>query len=247
MDEPPGTYVAVAFNTAGRNKRVYSLTASRNFTPDAGRTDYYNVFPAVEWRPVSNFSVQVGPNLQRAIENAQYVPLDEAAAAAPGRVPADFGGLRYVFARMDQTTISADIRLNVSFSTNLTLQTYIQPLISVARYGDFKELARAGSYEFIHYGDGAVMSPDNVVTVTPAGGGDPFTFRNPDFNFKSLRGNAVLRWEYRPGSVLYVVWTQQRTDREPLGELQFGRSARRLVDAQADNIFLVKATYYLNL
>jgi len=201
----------------------------------------------VEWKPVSNFSIQVGPNLQRAVENAQYVPLDEASAAAPGRVPADFGGRRYVFARMDQTTVSADIRLNVAFSTNLTLQTYIQPYISAARYSDFKELARAGSYEFTHYGDGAVTSPDNVITVTPAGGGDPFAFRNPDFNFKSLRGNAVLRWEYRPGSVLYLVWTQQRTDSEALGELRFGRSARRLVDAQADNIFLVKATYYLNL
>ena len=82
--------------------------------------------------------------------------------------------------------------------------------------------------------------------VTPAGG-TPFALSNPDFNFKSLRGNAVLRWEYRPGSVLYLVWTQQRTDSEALGELQFGRSARRLVDAQADDIFLVKATYYLNL
>ena len=247
MEEPPGTYATVTFNTAVRNRLVYSLYAGRTYTPAAGRTDYYDVFPAVEWKPVSNFSIQVGPNLQRAVENAQYVPLDEASAAAPGRVPADFGGRRYVFARMDQTTVSADIRLNVAFSTNLTLQTYIQPYISAARYSDFKELARAGSYEFTHYGDGAVTSPDNVITVTPAGGGDPFAFRNPDFNFKSLRGNAVLRWEYRPGSVLYLVWTQQRTDSEALGELRFGRSARRLVDAQADNIFLVKATYYLNL
>jgi len=57
----------------------------------------------------------------------------------------------------------------------------------------------------------------------------------------------VLRWEYRPGSVLYLVWTQQRTDNEALGGLQFRRSARRLVEAQANDIFLVKATYYLNL
>ena len=244
MDEPPGTYATVTFNTAGRNKLVYSLYADRNYTPAAGRTDYFDVFPAVEWKPVSNFSIQVGPNLQRAIENAQYVRR----VAAPGEVPADFGGLRYVFARMDQTTISADIRLNVSFSTNLTLQTYIQPYLCAARYSDFKELARAGSYEFIHYGDRVVTSPDDIMTVTPAGGGDPFQFRNPDFNFKSLRGNAVLRWEYRPGSVLYLVWTQQRSDDEVgLGDLRFGPSTRRLFDAQADDIFLVKATYYLNL
>jgi hypothetical protein len=239
MEEPPGTYASVTFNTAGRNKLVYSLYADRNYTPDAERTDFYNIFPAVEWKPVSNFSIQVGPNFQRAIENAQYVRR----VPAPGEVPADFGGYRYVFARMDQTTVSADIRLNVSFSTNLTLQTYIQPLISAGRFTDFKELARAGSYDFIHYG--ANYDPASG-TVTPAGG-TPFALADPDFNFKSLRGNAVLRWEYRPGSVLYLVWTQQRTDTEALGELQFGRSARRLVDAQADDIFLVKATYYLNL
>ena len=239
MEEPSGTYASVTFNTAGRNKLVYTLYADRTYTPGADRTDYTSVFPAVEWKPVSNFSIQVGPNFQRAIEGAQYVRR----VSAPGQVPADFGGYRYVFARMDQTTVSADIRLNVSFSTNLTLQTYIQPLISAGRFTDFKELARAGSYDFIHYG--ANYDPATG-TVTPAGGA-PFSISSPDFNFKSLRGNAVLRWEYRPGSVLYFVWTQQRTDTEALGELQFGRSARRLVEAQADDIFLVKATYYLNL
>ena len=239
MEEPPGTYSSVTFNTAGRNRLVYSLYADRNYTPTAGHTDYYDVFPAVEWKPVSNFSIQVGPNLQRAVENAQYVRK----VAAPGEVPADFGGLRYVFARMDQTTVSADIRINVSFSTNLTLQTYIQPLVSAARYSDFKELARAGSYEFIHYG--ASYDPATG-TVTP-GGGTPFALGDPSFNYKSLRGNAVLRWEYRPGSVLYFVWTQQRADEESTGELRIGPSSRRLFDAQANDIFLVKATYYLHL
>jgi hypothetical protein len=239
MAEPPGTYWAVNFNTAGRKRLVYTLSANRTYTPAAGHTDYYSVFPAVEWKPVSNFSIQVGPNVQRAVENAQYVRR----VAAPGEVPAGFGNLRYVFARMDQTTVAADIRLNVSFSTNLTLQTYIQPLISAARYTDFKELARAGSYEFIHYG----ASYDPVTgRVTPAGG-TQFALADPSFNYKSLRGNAVLRWEYRPGSVLYFVWTQQRTDEENVGDLRFGPSTRRLFDAQAEDIFLVKATYYLHL
>ena len=224
MEEPWGTYATVSFNTAGRNKLVYSLYADRNYTPGAGHTDFYNVFPAVEWKPVSNFSIQVGPNFQRAIENAQYVRR----VPAPGEVPADFGGLRYVFARMDQTTVSADIRLNVSFSTNLTLQTYIQPLIAAGHYTDFKELARAGSYDFIHYGGN--YDPATGI-VTPAGG-TPFLLPNPDFNFKSLRGNAVLRWEYRPGSVLYLVWTQQRTDNEARGRGNgTGGGPRRAVGA----------------
>jgi len=245
MFEPASSWWQVSFDSDPRQKTTWHLVTSGS-SATAVNTSYWSVYPSAEWKPASNFTMSVGPGLDRIIEDAQYVPLDETAAAAPGRVPADFGGLRYVFARMDQTTISANLRFDVSFTRNLTLQTYIQPLIAVGRYGDFKELARAGSYEFIHYRDGAVTSPDSV-RVKPADGGDPFAFRNPDFNIKSLRGNAVLRWEYRPGSVLYFVWTQQRTDFEPLGDLRFGPSTRRLFDAQANNIFLVKATYYLNL
>jgi hypothetical protein len=68
-------------------------------------------------------------------------------------------------------------------------------------------------------------------------------FDNPDFNFHSLRGNAVLRWEFRPGSTAYFVWTQSRVDEEPTGRFQLGRSFGRLLAADADNIFLVKVAY----
>jgi hypothetical protein len=158
-------------------------------------------------------------------------------------VPADFGGDRYVFARMDQTTVAADIRLNVSFTPRLSLQTYLQPLVSAARFSDFKELARAGAYDFVHYG--ALYDPA-AATVAPAGG-TAFTLYDPSFNTRSLRGNAVLRWEYRPGSVLFLVWTQQRSDDESSGDLRLGHSARRLFDAEANDVFMVKATYHLDL
>ncbi|MDZ7361081.1 MAG: DUF5916 domain-containing protein [candidate division KSB1 bacterium] len=68
-----------------------------------------------------------------------------------------------------------------------------------------------------------------------------------DFNFKSLRGNAVLRWEYSPGSALYFVWTQSRADYENLGDFRFNRSIDRLAHTRPDNIFLVKATYWWGL
>ena len=85
-----------------------------------------------------------------------------------------------------------------------------------------------------------------TVSVTPSTGA-PFEFRDPDFDFKSLRGNAVLRWEYLPGSALFVVWTQERVDDRVLPEFGVGRSFDRLLDAKADNIFLIKATRYFTL
>ena len=222
-------------------------------------TSYWSVYPSVEWKPASNFTMSVGPGVDRALEDAQYVPLYGVSAAAPGEVPADFGGRRYVFARMDQRTLSANLRLDVSFTRNLTLQTYVQPLIAAGRYGGFKALARSGSYDFVHYGrdNGSTCERKHdaesglyYFDVDPDGNAGPmpvFQVIDPSFNIKSLRGNAVLRWEYRPGSVLYFVWTQERSDYEPVGDLRFGPSTRRLFDAQANDIFLVKATYHLNL
>jgi hypothetical protein len=213
--------------TDGRKRLVYSFDVEGGVIP--ATSSFSSVLgAAVEWRPVSSFSLQVGPEVDRTVDDAQYVRTVPAA----GDVPADFGGQHYVFARLDQTTVLANIRLNVSFTPTLSLQTYLQPLISAGRYTDFKELARARSYDFIHYASAAAA---------------PGAPRDPSFNFKSLRGNAVLRWEYRPGSVLYLVWTQERTDFEPLGELRFGPSTRRLLDAAANDVFMVKATYYLDL
>jgi len=200
---------------------------------------YWLITPSVEWKPASNLTLSAGPTFERNLEDGQYVRR----AYDPAFVPADFGGYRYVFARLDQRTVSAEIRLDVSFTRNLTLQTYVQPFISAGSFGDYKELARSHSYDFVHYG-GAYDAETGV--VTPADGGAPFVVGDPSFNYKSLRGNAVLRWEYRPGSVLYLVWTQSREDYEALGQLRFGPSTRRMFDAPASDVFLVKLTYHLS-
>jgi hypothetical protein len=243
MFEPASSWGQFSFDSDPRQKTTWHLVMSGSSAPTVN-TSYWSLYPSVEWKPVSNFTLSVGPGVDRAIEDAQYVTK----VAAPGAVPADFGGRRYIFARMDQTTVSANLRLDVSFTRNLTLQTYVQPLISAGSYEDFKELARSGSYDFVHYGrdHGSTYDPATGI-VDPGDGGAPFGLPDPSFNFKSLRGNAVLRWEYRPGSVVYFVWTQGREDFEPSGDLRLRPSTRRLLDAPADDIFLVKATYHINL
>ena len=227
-----------ALTTDSKNPLYYEFNASYSGSTD-GSSHELSWNPYVAWKPTSNVTISAGPGYDRTVEDAQYVKQVE----APGEVPADFGGRRYVFARLDQRTVSANLRLDISFTPNLSLQTYLQPLISAASYDDFKELARANTYSFVHYGARYDAAADSV---TPAAG-TRFRLADPSFNIKSLRGNAVLRWEYRPGSVLYFVWTQERTDYEDFGNLRFGPSTRRLLDARANDIFLVKATYHLDL
>ena len=90
---------------------------------------------------------------------------------------------------------------------------------------------------------GAVAS----YTIDPDGTGaaKPFTIGNPDFSQQSLRGNAVFRWEYRPGSVVYVAWTQSRFGDQSFGDLDFIRDRGALFAARPDNIFLVKASLWI--
>ena len=202
------------------------------------------VEPGIELKPMSNLTLEVGPNISRYYEQAQYVKTvgDPAATST-------FGS-RYVFATIDQTTVAANIRLNVSFTPNLSLQTFIQPLVSAGTYSGYKELARGRSYEFNEYGQGASTYDPATGMVDPDGPGGPappLDVGNPDFNFKSLRGNAVLRWEYMPGSVFFLVWTQSRVHEEERGGFEFRRDYNRLLDTRGDNIFLAKVTYYFTL
>ena len=197
---------------------------------------------ALEWKPGSRVSLRVEPQLERSRTSAQYVDTFEDAGAT------NIFGHRYVFADLDQTTLSASLRLNWIFTPRLSLEVYAQPLISSGRYTGFKELARSRSYEFNAYAEPrATADPDRIV-VDPDGGG-PFEGQeidDPNFSLASLRGNAVLRWEYSPGSTLFLVWTQNRSDSESVGTFRTGRALDRLVGASADNIFLIKLSYWWN-
>ena len=149
--------------------------------------------------------------------------------------------------------------MNWAFTPRLSLELYAQPLVSAGKYADFKELARPKSYDFTHYLENGGTYDPATGTIDPDGPGGPappFTISNvdwgfdghPDFNYMSLRGNAVLRWEYRPGSTFYLVWTQTRDDLvEHAGDFELGPSFDQLSTTEAHNIFLAKATYYFNL
>jgi len=159
-------------------------------------------------------------------------------------------GTRHVFGRMDYDELSFPTRVDWTFTPKLTLQSYIQPLFATARYEDFKELARGDSYDFTHYGeDGTTITrTDDGYTVDPDGAGpiEPYGLDDPDFNFKSLKVNLVLRWEYGPGSTFYLVWTQDRVDFQNPGDFSPSRDWDLLMDAPGDDIVLAKVTTWLD-
>ena len=86
-------------------------------------------------------------------------------------------------------------------------------------------------------------------TIDPDGGGpaEPFQLFDPSFTFRSLRGNAVLRWEYLPGSTLFLVWTRQSASSLGTGRIDFSRDAGALFEGPAENILLIKVNYWLGI
>jgi Domain of unknown function (DUF5916)/Carbohydrate family 9 binding domain-like len=162
------------------------------------------------------------------------------------------GGTRWVLGRIEQDTWSFTFRVNLSITPDLTIQYYGSPFIGTGSYRAFKRatdtLAAASSDRVRLYGDDEISyAPEsNRYVVTERDGGAPFSFANPDFSFREFRSNLVGRWEWKPGSSLYVVWSQGRTGYAPSWEGSFGANWGALWRAPADNVFLVKISYWFS-
>ncbi|QXD15069.1 carbohydrate binding family 9 domain-containing protein [Rhodocaloribacter litoris] len=236
---PPGVELGLEFETDSRKPLVFTLNAFTYRQPNEGNLSFG---PGIEYKPASNLSLRVSPQLSLNREFAQYVgQFDDPTATHTF-------GKRYVFAELDQVTLSTSIRLNWTFTPTMSFQLFAQPFISSGDYAHYKELARPKSYDFITYGEAGTTFDPATRVADPDGEGPapPLELPDLDFNFKSLRGTAVFRWEYRPGSTLFLVWTQARSDTEEHGEFRFSHSLRRLFDVRPDNIFMVKLTYWLS-
>jgi len=172
-------------------------------------------------RTSSRWNLVVGPFYSRGRIAAQYraTVTDPTATATFGR--------RYFFAPLEFTQLNASVRANVTFAPRMTLEVYAQPLIFTSDYLATEALTAPRTFSF-----------------EPAAGGPATTGDN---TARSLRGNAVLRWEWRPGSTVYLAWQQTRSRRGPESEFDFGRDQRLLFEAPPDNIFVLKASYWLSM
>jgi hypothetical protein len=204
---------------------------------------------SAQFRPSPSVNITLGPSWNDSRSILQYV----GAFADP--TAAAFYGSRYVMSSIKQKQLAMDTRLSVTFTPVMTLELYMQPFIASGHYYQFKEFNAPHQGAFSIYGVNrgtiaASTDASGVVTgytVDPDGAGpaQPFTFANPDFNFRSLRGNAVFRWEYHPGSTLYVAWTHSRSDTQPYGDFNFSRDEQGMLATRPDNIFIVKASWWI--
>ncbi|HEV2146077.1 MAG TPA: DUF5916 domain-containing protein [Longimicrobiaceae bacterium] len=249
-ESPPQWRVTLQGGTDPRKR--FGLSSTLTHREDTSGEYDRSVNLSASIRPSTTLQLTLGPTIRARRDTDQYV------LARPDTLSSTFGR-RYVFANVDQTIFALDTRLSWTFTPDLSLQLYAQPLVNSADFWDYKEFTTPGGFEFDVYGRdrgtirtstacGSRAGAPDVHTVDPDGSGPAgcFQLRDRDFNFRSLRGNAVLRWEYRPGSTLFLVWQQLRSGSQPFGDFDLGRDAGGILDEPARNIFLVKMTYWLS-
>ncbi|HEX2100836.1 MAG TPA: DUF5916 domain-containing protein, partial [Candidatus Synoicihabitans sp.] len=231
-------------NVSTDSRRPLSLRLSASGNANVAGGSSLSASLGATYRPSPSVTVSMTPSYLRSHDIAQYVRAADDATAAPTY------GRRYVFANVDLRTLELATRLDWTFTSRLSLQLYMQPLIASGDYHDFKELARPRTYDYTVYGRdaGTLRSESSRYYADPDGAGPApeLSFADPDLNIRSLRGSAVLRWEFRPGSAAYFVWNQNRADNgTELGRLDAGDDFSRLANAPSDDVFLVKVSYWL--
>jgi hypothetical protein len=201
------------------NRRSLSFYYNGGHWADSENSVRHDINPGVNWRVTSSMSINLGMRYFINHDDSQWVTNEDL----------EDGGQRYVFGRIDQKTVSFNTRLNYTVTPTLSVQVYAEPFVSAGEYSNYKQLVdgRAEQYEDRY---------------------QPYAYTgSADFNVRSFRTTNVLRWEYRPGSQLFVVWQQGKSDDQPYGDFRFARDFGGVFSAPSRNVFLVKFSYWLNM
>ncbi len=237
-------------------RRRVSGYAFTSLAQDAAGGWSLNVLPQITLRPSAATSVSLTAGYTGGRAAAQYVTRSRDTTAVATL------GARYVFAELHQHSVYVTLRANATFSPVFNIELYAQPFAFAGDYRAFKELRARRTFSFNTYGrdngstiqDTLLVSGSDTVpgyAIDPDGAssaGAPFTLANPDFRTRSLSVKAVLRWEYRPGSTLFLVWTHSRTGYFPYEPgFQPGRDfGRELLLDRPTNVLLVKLNFWVS-
>lgn len=241
----PGNYsYRIGFNTDNRKKLEFSLFTGINGQFQESSFSF-NSQLEISVKPTNYLRVSLSPGYSKSFDELQYVTQQS------------FGSEeRYIFGSIDQTTISASVRINVNLSPDLTLQYWGQPFISSGAYKDYKYITdpMADKYHdrfHVYTTDQLTWNTDGYYEVDEnVDSNTDYGFGKPDFNFQEFLSNFVLRWEYNPGSSLYLVWSQTRNDYSDIGSMDLVNDLGNLFNAQQNkphNVFLIKLTYRFGL
>jgi len=193
---------------------------------------WFNINPGLSVQPANPLKIEINLNYESNKNTLQYITTKSVNNAN-----------RYILGTLYQKTLGLTFRIDYNFTPELSLQYYGSPFASVGQYTQFKNIAdpRADDYKNRYTRIEATRTGNDYIVA------EGYSFADPNFNFNQLRSNLVCRWEYLPGSQLYLVWTQDRTDFMQPAEDSVTETLGNLGNVSANNVFLIKLSYWFSI
>lgn len=238
-----------SFSSDNRKDLTFGLSAYRG-----GQTtgsNYGGIDPYINWRPTNNFSMRLSLSYRMLDDNwSTWGDYEASVDSQSVDLRSDF-----LMADLYQETFSATLRLDFTLSPTLSLQFYGSPYVTAGHFYNFKRVADAHAsewddrYEEYTHGETTYDEEnDQYLIDSDMDGTTNYTVGNYDFNYKQFNSNLVLRWEYLPGSTLYVVWSNGLSDYiEGEGKMNFLSDTADMLKLDAENILMLKFSYLLNI
>jgi hypothetical protein len=218
--------------TDGRKPVNADLNLNWNVRPESGSW-FFNVSPNLSVRPSGQASFRIGSFFNKNLDDSQWVRRVDGASP------------HYILGQLEQSTFGLNARVDYAFTPNLSLQLYAQPFVSAGSFDDFKRVTDPRAPRYRDRMQPLAASKGSDGSYSAVVNDEDVRFSDPAFDFRQFLSNTVLRWEYRPGSVVYLVWSQGRTfDGE--GSFDLGGNLRDLFSVHPENVLMVKASYWLS-
>ncbi len=229
----------IIFNTNKSKRVIFSVNNASLLSTD-GVSKLYSVQPALSFRVGNHLYIISDFKYTNNIDNFLYVNQKMAGSE-----------LTYIMGRIKQQTYAWTFRFNYNITPDISIQYYGSPFISSGKYTDFKRAADTHAGEindrYHSYTDDEISFNESNNSYTVNEGNGSYTFGNPDFSFRQYRSNLVARWEYRPGSTIYLVWENNRNSRESAYNSSLSYNMNELFGVQPTNVFMVKVSFWLGL
>lgn len=231
-----------SLRTDNRKKISFNVMTSINRGRyKSSQSNNYSI--GVNYKPLKTLSISLQPGYSTNKRDLQYITKEQFNDED-----------RYIFSSIDQKVLSMSLRINLSLTPTLTIQYWGQPFIAAGNYSDIKYITNtmADDYEdrfhtftgdeITYYEEDGCYAIDEDLDSE-----EDYFLGNPDFNVKEFKSNLVARWEYVPGSTVFLVWSQSRDGFDPTGNFALNRNVGDLFDITPHNIFLLKFSYRFGL
>lgn len=231
--------VFLGFSSNQQKRLTFNFTTSQNFSNEKNYRRIQNYKLTLGYRPLKTLRIDLAPGFYKSKDEMQYV------------TQKDFGNnKRYIFGQIDRNTLNMSVRINYNITPDLTIQYWGQPFVATGKYSDFKHITNSKAdevsdrFQFYTTSQISFDEADEIYRIDEnLNNTADYSFDKPDFNVKEFLSNLVLRWEYQPGSTLYLVWSQTRSGFKNDGAFDFSRDFEGLFNENPHNIFLLKFSY----